>query len=349
MRVIKIGPTLLVLLAVTVLGLSAALAQRGAGAAQTAAADRALAPPSAADLQVLKGAWDLHPHLDPDSAGPFSRGQAGRGTDVLDMANEAKALGMRGFVIKQHYSTSAETAYMVRKAVPGVEVFGAVTLNYAMGALNRKAVEYMSEVKGGWGRVVWLPTRDAEGQTKTIKGPVLSFIPITRNGDLVPELKEIIKLIATAKTRDSGGDLVLATGHLMGDEIFMVVKEAQGQGVKHIVITHPMRSYSGLTIPQLQQLAKMGAFIEFKAETSAKNVAEDADAIRKIGAEQSFVASDWGQGNRPFSPAKGMAVSMKMLRSHGITDREIDLLIKVNPARILGLPAAASSSAAGRP
>jgi len=61
---------------------------------------------------ALKGAIDIHSHLDPDGFGP---GRNGRNMDVLDMAKLAKDAGMRGFVIKMHYDQSADDAYIVRK------------------------------------------------------------------------------------------------------------------------------------------------------------------------------------------------------------------------------------------
>ena len=39
------------------------------------------------------------------------------------------------------------------------------------------------------------------------------------NGQLLPEVKEALRVIATAKTRDSNGDLILATGHDSYDDI----------------------------------------------------------------------------------------------------------------------------------
>jgi hypothetical protein len=67
---------------------------------------------------VLKGAIDLHAHLDPDSNGP-SYGQAARSLDVLDQARRAIESGMRGFVIMgEHMDDTAQMAYLVRKLYP---------------------------------------------------------------------------------------------------------------------------------------------------------------------------------------------------------------------------------------
>src|SRR5262245_8472995 len=58
----------------------------------------------------LAGVFDTHAHVDPDSAEPSQRG-----VDVIDLARQAKARGMRGFVIKQHFDESAPMAALVRK------------------------------------------------------------------------------------------------------------------------------------------------------------------------------------------------------------------------------------------
>src|SRR5690606_4444889 len=108
---------------------------------------------------VLQGAIDVHAHLDPDGFGP---GNNGRGYDVLEMAEMARATGMRGFVIKQHYDQSADSAYLLRELYPDLEVFGGIGTNFATGGLNPAAIRQMAEVKGGWGRIVWMPTWDAK-------------------------------------------------------------------------------------------------------------------------------------------------------------------------------------------
>ena len=69
--------------------------------------------------------------------------------------------------MKNHYDPTAGLAYMVRKQVAGVEVFGGVDLNLPVGGMNPAAVEHMTQVSGGYGRVVWMSTFDAENQVST--------------------------------------------------------------------------------------------------------------------------------------------------------------------------------------
>src|SRR5438093_5538677 len=90
---------------------------------------------------VLSGAIDIHVHSDPDDRP--------RSIDAIDVAKLARARGMRGIVLKNHYDPTAGLASIVRKEVPGVEVFGGIDLNLTVGGMNPAAVEHMAQVSGG--------------------------------------------------------------------------------------------------------------------------------------------------------------------------------------------------------
>ncbi len=199
----------------------------------------------------------------------------------------------------------------------------------------------MAEVKGGWGRVVWMPTFEAEHYVRRSNQPNRPFVSVARNGELRLEVKEVIGVIAKTRTRESNGQLVLATGHSSADEALMLVREARRQGVEHIVLTHPLLEIIGMSIAQMQEAAKLGAFVEFvsnfaRGPEAAARTREYADAIRKVGVRSSIVSSDLGQMGNPPHP-DGLAAAAQALRRQGFTDQELDLLFKENPARLLGL------------
>src|SRR5712692_9668804 len=133
--------------------------------------------------QSLDGVIDIHVHADPDSVP--------RSIDAIDLAKLAKSKGMRGLVLKSHYEPTASMAYLVRKEVPGIEIFGGIDLNRTVGGVNPAAVERMTMMKGGCGRVVWMPTFDAENQVRYSKES-RPFVPVAKNGDLLPEVKQVI-------------------------------------------------------------------------------------------------------------------------------------------------------------
>jgi hypothetical protein len=106
-------------------------------------------PPSQRARELLRGAYDTHMHISPDVVP--------RIVDDVTLARRFADLGMDGFVLKSHYNSTAERAAVVRAAVPGVRVLGAIVLNRAVGGMNPLAVE----VAGREGaRTVWLPTVD---------------------------------------------------------------------------------------------------------------------------------------------------------------------------------------------
>jgi Family of unknown function (DUF6282) len=99
-----------------------------------------------ANAQTVSGAIDMHAHADPDGVP--------RKIDAVDLARLAKERGMRAIVLKNHYEPTASLAYIVRKDVPGIEVFGGISLDLTVGGVNPAAVEWMTKVRGGYGRVV---------------------------------------------------------------------------------------------------------------------------------------------------------------------------------------------------
>ena len=276
--------------------------------------------------RVLAGAIDIHVHNLPDDRP--------RSIDAIDVAKLASSRGMRAIVLKNHYESTAGLVYLVRKVVPGMEVFGGIDLNLTVGGINPAAVEHMTRVTGGWGRFVWMPTFDAENQVRYSKEN-RPFVSVSSNGELLPAVKQVIALIAKH-------GLVLATGHSAPAEGLMLLSEGRRQGVQHMVVTHAMNAPVLMDVPQMQEAAKLGAFIEFVGGSLAAADAEAridrfADAIRKIGPEFCILSSDLGQSGNALPP-DGFGAFLVALRARGFTEQEVDRMSKQNPARLLGLP-----------
>lgn len=279
---------------------------------------------------VLRGAIDIHLHSAPDSRE--------RSVDAVDAAQQAKAQGMRAVVLKNHYEYTSGLAYIVGTLVPGIEVFGGVDLNLTVGGMNPAAVEYMAATTGARGRLVWMSTFDAENQVRFSKEN-RPFVSVSKNGELLPATKQVIASIAKH-------NLVLATGHNSPEEGLMLLREAKRQGVKHMVVTHAMNDPIRMTVPQMQEAAKLGAFVEFvggninDADGKAR-MDRFADAIRKIGPEFCILSSDLGQKGNPL-PADGFAAFLDAMKARGLTDRDIDRMARRNPAQLLGLASGTS-------
>ncbi len=261
----------------------------------------------------LSGVIDIHAHVDPDSMP--------RSIDAIDLARLAKQRGMRGLVLKNHYESTAALAYIVRKEVPGIEIFGGIDLNLTVGGVNPAAVERMVRMKGGWGKVVWMPTFDNENQVKYSKEN-RPFVSVSKGGHLLPEVLQVIDIVAK-------NQLTLETGHSSAEDGLLIIHEARQRGVQHIVVTHAMAPEIGMTIPQMQQAARDGAYIEFVYSGTL-------GAIRAVGPNSCILASDLGQVGNPFHP-DGLVLFFAALRKEGISQAEIDLMSKTNPAKALGL------------
>ena len=306
---------------------------------------------------ALEGALDLHAHLDPDISGG---GQAPRAMDAIDNARMVKVRGMRGFAYKTHMDiSSAASAYLARKAVPGVEVFGRFAMNLPSGGFNPAAVMQFTSFKGGWGRIVEFPTRDVRIPAKENRPWVMPWVDLfpgmpravtsVRNGELVPEAKAIIALVSKLKTTGSNGTVVIATGHATPEEHVLIAREARRLNVP-VLVTHPGDNVSEA---QFIELKKMGAYIEVNADfyqegdNADEKVAFAVKQIKRLGAESIIMGTDCGQINNPL-PADCIALGARALRTNGVTNRQLDLMLKENPAKLLGLPplgAAAKSSA----
>src|SRR5215469_4656443 len=200
----------------------------------------------AAGAQPLAGVIDIHVHADPDSRP--------RSIDAVELARIAKQRGMRGLVLKSHYEPTASMAYLVRKAVPGIEIFGGIDLNRSVGGLNPEAVERMAQIKGGYGRVVWMPTFDAENQVRFSKEN-RPFVAVARGSQLLPEVKQVIALAVKY-------GLTVETGHSSPAEGLLIVREARRQGAR-AVVTHAMLAPVHMSIDDMQAAAREGAYIEF--------------------------------------------------------------------------------------
>ena len=273
--------------------------------------------------QTLEGVIDFHAHAAPDGTP--------RKVDALELATMAKAAGMRAIVLKNHYEPTASLAYVVRKAVPGIEVFGGISLDLTVGGVNPAAVEWMTKVEGGYGKVVWLPTFDSESQVKR-SGQQRPFAAVTRDGKILPEVLAVIALAAEHR-------LVLETGHSAPQESLLIIAEAKRQGVEHVLVTHAMTSPGGsMTLDEMREAATLGALLELvHSPLTDEQLRKEAEAIKTIGAASFVLSSDLGQPQNPLH-TDGLLAMYQGLMRHGISAVEIDLMSRKNPARLLGFP-----------
>jgi hypothetical protein len=279
---------------------------------------------------LLRGAIDMHAHFAPDFVPVFRM-------DALDTVKSAQQMGMRAIVLKAHAYMTPPLAALAGKLVPDIKVFGSICLDYEVGGLNYHALGAAARIGA---KVVWMPTHSSSNEKNKIPGITsgsdgLSLL--NSENKLIPEIDKILSLIKEH-------EMVLATGHISPAETIALLDAARAKGISKIVITHPSIVEilkHGFKMEDLRRLAKMGAFIEHtyvgylpnELRHDPKNLVE---TIRAVGAEQSIISTDTGQsGNPPVGEAMRMFIAL-LLRS-GITEHEIELMAKVNPARLLDL------------
>ncbi len=280
--------------------------------------------------EFVKGSIDMHLH--PGIAGGMSR------VDVMEAAGQAQQAGMKALVYKSH-NFSAAMAAQVDSMFPDIKIVGSICLDYEIGGINIHAVD--NAVMLG-AKVVWMPTFSSSNSINMMRKQGFpmrgeGFSIIDGSGNLLPELLPILAIIKEK-------DMVLATGHISPKEIFAVEKAAREIGIRKIVITHPTdREFMEevLTLEEMQQLAKAGAFMEFTIIGILPNEfchdpAERAQIIKSIGAEHCILSTDLGQPQNP-TPVEGMRLFIATMLHHGITPEEIELMVKTNPARLLDL------------
>ena len=122
----------------------------------------------------------------------------------------------------------------------------------------------------------------------------------------------------------------------------MIIREARRQGVQHIVVTHALIAPVRMTIPQMQEAARDGAYIEFVyngliGPNREYQIGDYAKAIRAVGPQWCILSSDLGQPANPLHP-DGLVAFFAALKKEGFSQAEIDQMSKTNPARALGLP-----------
>jgi hypothetical protein len=299
-------------------------------------------PPTDRARKLVRGAYDTHIHIAPDLV-------RRRITDI-QLAHRFKEVGLAGFILKSHYQSTAARAAVVREAVPGVDVRGAIALNRAVGGLNSVAVEIAAR-EGA--RTVWFPTVSSENeQHEVLAGKAGDNLPVwakleldvreqgihpdpvavmDANGGLLPEAREVLALIARH-------GMVLATGHLARDEIFALVDGGLAAGVRDVVVTHPDFPSQNLSIEDQRELAARGALIErcFTTPHTGKTTWERLiEATRAVGAEHTVWSSDLGQVFNP--PVEdGLPLMADRFLDAGFSEEEIRVMAVENTARVAG-------------
>lgn len=283
--------------------------------------------------ELMEDSIDTHVHGGSD---PFERRQF-----EDEIAIDCTKAKMKAVVIKTWYTPSASRNALVQKIVDKwaedhdmrpVQVFGGITLNHSVGGLNPDAVIKCL----GFPRFkyVWMPMADSYYHQLVVfhrKDKGIKYL--TEDGKPVPELKEILRIIAD-------NDLVLASGHYAYRETSVLMEEAKKLGVKRMEVLHPTLIHSKHTLAEMKELANEGIKINLMgiASVNVRFVEGFRYLLRLVKELNDYMiwGSDSGQIQNPTS-VEGQRWMLRILLAYGITKEEITKIFKTNPARHLGI------------
>ncbi|MBW1973830.1 MAG: hypothetical protein JRI44_13495, partial [Deltaproteobacteria bacterium] len=283
----------------------------------------------------ISNAYDLHIHSNPSL---FER----IGDDIY-IANHAKEAGLTGILLKNHFESTVGRAAIVKNIIGDLYIFGGLVLNSFAGGLNPVAVE--TALKLG-AKEIWLPTIDSKAHAKVF-GHLGGFgyqesvtkvkreaITILDDGKIKEEVKIIVELV-----RDY--DVILGTAHLGKDEIFLLAEFAHQINFSKLLITHPFFNPPNLNVKELVRLVQLGSKIELCGGNlypipGVGRIDNYRETIREVGAESIILTSDAGQPRKSL-PYEVLRVFSQCLMEKGITQSEIDIMVKENPAYLLSI------------
>jgi len=295
---------------------------------------------------------DLHVHVGPEFLA--------RRYDPFTIAEEAHEAGF-GCVLKNHFVPTTSLAAQARLHRP-VTILGSVTLNYTVGGLNPQAIraaqstnktDHTKACPDPMPFVVWMPTIHAESHLAHndrldmvpgwgVDERYCQFFPpgtgITIWGpggadtELLPAIYDIFDLIKAY-------DLILATGHLSGPEVKVLVKKAYEQGLRRIIVTHPFFGATELSTNEQAALAELdGVYIEHcysNLQMDRIPIERYVEAIRAVTPSRVILSSDLGQLHTP-PVAEGLDHFMQALQAHGVCRDDLLVMLVENPHRLIG-------------
>jgi hypothetical protein len=285
-------------------------------------------------VSPIKGLIDFHTHAAPDIFG--------RAIDDDELAALAASRQMEAIVFKNHVTHTADRAWLVRKHVPGIKVFGGITLNRAVGGLNPQAVVCMWRMQGGHGRVVWFPTFDADNHVRKGGTAPSGLRVVDERGRVLPEARAVLKICAAQR-------LVVQTGHASAEEALALIEAAREEGCDRVVVTHAQFDVVDMSLAQMKKAAAMGGKMELCALLMLTGpdsplewmrhapripLADTAARIKAVGAQHFVLGTDLGQTGNP-TPADGLQMFVSGLLAQGITREQIETMGREVPGALL--------------
>lgn len=282
---------------------------------------------------LLKDVCDIHIHAAPDVKE--------RLIDELSFAHQAKQAGYRCIMYKSNEWSCHDRVYLLRKIIPDFEIFGSLCMNYTHGdKVNAYAARMAVETTGDFCRCIYMPTQVARYQKIYEKSPQKGIPVLSDTNKVLPEVVKVMEICAKA-------NIIFATGHCSPQENIILAKKAREVGVEKFVVTHANSHIWKMTHDQIKEIIELGGWIEYSFITNLwgpgtgvpmnkRMSSEEFVSYTQIAPERSFISTDLGQVNMP-NPIDGMLMCIQELQKAGVPQKDIDIMTKTNPARLMNL------------
>ncbi|MFQ5830913.1 MAG: DUF6282 family protein [Candidatus Methylomirabilia bacterium] len=288
-----------------------------------------------AEDECVRGAIDVHVHADPCSLIP-------RNQDFIQVAIDAARVGMRAVVRKDHHYSTVGEAYAVQRHIDclaeagalshRIEVYGGIPITFS---LDPKQIE--QALRFPTFKMIWL-------------NPVYGD-RLVAGGKVRQELDRIIEL---ARDHSIGINLGAPShskkyGEVDDYEGLVPVVDRIAILGATAVLDHPL---SSLTVEQTADLVQDGIYAGLFCYPSLPSLikapvvdpARTLELLQRVGPGRCIIASDVGMLLEP-TALEALRLMIRFLMVLGLSPREIDPMLKSNPARLIGLDRAGSAPA----
>ena len=280
----------------------------------------------------LDGVVDFHMHVGYARMDPVAQ---------LKLASRA---GMRGLVFKISQFPTVELArtttqvvreWAEREGVRPAEAVGGLVFGNMVGGINLRLARRVIAIGG---RVVWLPVLESAQHLEQARGlsreeARRQGIYILNGGRLIPEVVELVKIVADA-------DVTLSLGHLGPEEMMAVAEEIDKAGFKKGFVDHPFDPPLQLSEQNLYDLVRAGLNLNWTFFELSHWCGIDpramAQVTRKVGPDRVTLSSDAFCAAAPDS-VEGMRLIVETFRLFGFDADEMRKMQCLNACRLLGV------------
>lgn len=275
----------------------------------------------------LHGAIDMHVHADPCSLMP-------RNQDFTQVAIDGALAGLRAVARKDHYYATVGEAYAVQRHIDHL---------VETGVLPRRI-----EVYGG----VPLQSLEPSRIEKALGRPQFKMIwcnpvggePLVRDGSVRPEMERLIHLATEHGLAFNLGQPSHSAAKNPGlsdyDGLAPLCERIREIGAK-AVLDHPLSSF---TADQIEALSGGTVYAGLFCYPTLPSVikapvvdpARTLELVKRLGPARCLIASDVGMLLEP-TQLEAYRLMIRLLLVLGFSEADVSVMIKDNPADLLGL------------